>query len=188
MEGEDSESQDDRSFNKKPVWQRMVIVVAGAVMNLLLGLVLMLITLIPEEYFASTRIVYFSENAPSSQTLELYDDIRAINGYRIFTSMDLNFAFATAKSNEMSFDVERNGEYLHFDKVKFGTVEKDGKEIIQLDFKVKAVENTFGVIISQTFLSTLSTVRMVWASVVGLVTGQFGFNEVAGPIGMTSAI
>ena len=188
MEGEDSESQDDRSFNKKPVWQRMVIVVAGAVMNLLLGLVLMLITLIPEEYFASTRIVYFSENAPSSQTLELYDDIRAINGYRIFTSMDLNFAFATAKSNEMSFDVERNGEYLHFDKVKFGTVEKDGKEIIQLDFKVKAVENTFGVIISQTFLSTLSTVRMVWASLVGLVTGQFGFNEVAGPIGMTSAI
>ena len=188
MEGEDSESEDERSFNKKPVWQRMIIVVAGAVMNLLLGLVLMLITLMPEEHFASTRIVYFADNAPSSQVLELGDDIRAINGYRIFTSMDLNFAFATAKSNEMSFDVNRNGENLHFDKVVFGTVERDGKEIIQLDFKVMALENTFGIIMSQTFLSTLSTVRMVWASLIGLVTGQFGFNEVAGPIGMTSAI
>ena len=188
MEGEDSESEDESSFNKKPVWQRMIIVVAGAVMNLLLGLVLMLITLMPEEHFASTRIVYFSENAPSSQSLQLYDDIKAINGYHVFTAMDIQFAFATTKSNEMSFDVERDGEYIHLDKVTFGTVEKDGKEIIQVDFAVKRMENTFGVIMSQTFLSTVSTVQMVWASLVGLVTGQFGFNEVAGPIGMTSAI
>ena len=102
--------------------------------------------------------------------------------------MDMNFALAAAKSNEMTFDVKRDGEYLHIDKVKFGTVEKDGKEIIQLDFKVAAIESNFGVLISQSFLSTVSTVRMVWASLLGLVTGQFGFNEVAGPIGMTSAI
>ena len=40
----------------------------------------------------------------------------------------------------------------------------------------------------QTFLQTCSTVRMVWASLIGLITGQFGFNEMAGPIGMTSAV
>ena len=188
MEGEDAESTDTRSFNKRPVWQRMLIVVAGAIMNLLLGFVLMIITLSPDKYFASNQIVYFMDNAPSSQTLELNDEIQAINGYHISTAMDMNFALATAKSNEMTFDVKRNGEYLHFDSVKFGTVEKNGKEIIQLDFKVAPIENNFLVLIGQSFLSTVSTVRMVWASLLGLVTGQFGFNEVAGPIGMTSAI
>ena len=102
--------------------------------------------------------------------------------------MDMTFALATAKSNEMSFDVKRDGSYLHFDSVKFGTVERDGKEMIQLDFQVQGIDNSFGVLVSQSFLSTVSTVRMVWSSLLGLVTGQFGFNEVAGPIGMTSAI
>ena len=188
MEGEDAESTDTRSFNKRPVWQRMLIVVAGAIMNLLLGFVLMIITLSPDKYFASNQIVYFMDNAPSSQTLELNDEIQAINGYHISTAMDMNFALATAKSNEMTFDVKRNGEYLHFDSVKFGTVEKNGKEIIQLDFKVAPIENNFLVLIGQSFLSTVSTVRTVCARLLGLVTGQFGFNEVAGPIGMTSAI
>ncbi len=188
MEGEDAESSDERAFNNKPVWKRMIIIVAGAVMNLFLGLVLMMITLAPEQYFASTKIAYFAEDAKSSQALQLNDEIMSINGYHISTVMDLNFALATAKSNEMDFKVKRNGETISLDKVEFGTVEKDGKEIIQLDFKVKAVENNFGTLISQTFLSTVSTVRMVWASLLGLVTGQFGFNEVAGPIGMTSAI
>ena len=34
MEGEDDASEDERAFNKKPVWQKMIIVVAGALMNL----------------------------------------------------------------------------------------------------------------------------------------------------------
>ena len=157
-------------------------------MNLLLGLVLMMITLAPQEYFASNKIVYFDEKAVSSQVLQLNDEIQSINGYHISTAMDLSFALATAPSNTMKFTVVRDGETLHFDEVEFGTVEKDGKEIVQLDFKVAAIESNFGVLLSQTFKSTVSTVRMVWASLFGLVTGQFGFNEVSGPIGMTSAI
>ena len=188
MEGEDIESKDERSFANKAVWKRMIIVVAGAVMNLLLGFVLMMITLAPVERFASNKIALFMDDAPSSQTLKVGDEIQAINGYRFSTSMDLTFALATAKSNEMSFDVKRDGSYLHFDSVKFGTVERDGKEMIQLDFQVQGIDNSFGVLVSQSFLSTVSTVRMVWSSLLGLVTGQFGFNEVAGPIGMTSAI
>ena len=188
MEGEDSDSTDERAFGNKAVWKRMIIVVAGAVMNLLLGFVLMMITLAPTERFVSNKIALFMKNAPSSKVLQVGDEIQAINGYHFSTSMDFSFALATAKSNELSFDVKRDGQYLHFDSVKFGTVEKDGKEIIQLDFQVEGINNNFGVLISQSFLSTVSTVRMVWASLGGLVTGQFGFNEVAGPIGMTSAI
>ena len=188
MEGEDDNSEDERAFGKKPVWQRMIIVVAGAVMNIILGLVLMMITLIPEPRFASSTVSVFSEKASSSQTLQVGDEIKSINGYKIITAMDMNFAFATAKSPDVKMTVLRNGEKKDLD-VKFGTVnDKNGKEIIQLDFKVDPIENNFVNLMGQTFGQTYSTVRMVWASLIGLVTGQFGFNEVAGPVGMTQAV
>ncbi len=188
MEGEDSESDDNRAFGNKKVWQRMIIVVAGAVMNIILGLVLMMITLVPNKYFASSTVAVFADNATSNQQLKVGDEITKINGYDIITSTDMSFAFATAKSNKLSMTVKRDGEYVDLTDVQLPTVESDGKEILQLDFKVLAIENNFGNLVSQTFLSTVSTVRMVWASLAGLVTGQFGLNEVSGPVGMTSAI
>lgn len=187
MEGEDADSDDERAFGNKPVWKRMIIVLAGAIMNILLGFVMLLIFLAPNQVFASNEIAVFSENATSSQQLMVGDQLRSINGYRIDTSMDLQFAFATAKSNKLDITVVRNGETKNFSEVEVPTVQKDDKEILQLDFKVKAIENNFGSLVSQAFLNTGSTVRMVWASLVGLVTGQFGLNEVSGPVGMTSA-
>ena len=42
MEGEDEESLDPNAFHKKPAWQRFIIVAAGAMMNLLVGVLIML--------------------------------------------------------------------------------------------------------------------------------------------------
>ena len=78
MEGEDDDSDDERAFGKKRVWQRMIIVSAGAIMNIILGLVLMMITLIPEPFFASSTVSVFSENASSSQSLKVGDEIKSI--------------------------------------------------------------------------------------------------------------
>ncbi len=188
MEGEDSDSEDDRAFGNKPVWKRMIIVSAGAIMNILFGLVLMMITLAPNKYFASTKIAVFADNATSSQQLQVGDNIRTINGYKIDTVTDLSFALATAKSNKLDMTVERNGETLHFSEVRLPTVKKDDKEILQLDFKLLAIDNNFGNLVSQTFMQTWSTIKMVWGSLIGLIRGQFSLNEVSGPVGMTSAI
>ena len=43
MAGEDEDSEDENALNKKPVWKRMVITAAGAVMNIILGIILMLV-------------------------------------------------------------------------------------------------------------------------------------------------
>lgn len=188
MEGEDEESDSDRAFGNKPVWKRIIIVIAGAVMNIVLGFILMMITLIPQDRFASTTVAYFFDGASTAQTLQLGDEILSINGYKTRTATDLSFALATTQTMEPEMVVRRNGEVITLDKVKFDSQEVDGKKQIVLDFKVAPIENNFGNLLSQTFLGIGSTVRMVWSSLIGLVTGQFGFNEVAGPIGMTSAI
>ncbi|MBQ9460408.1 MAG: site-2 protease family protein [Clostridia bacterium] len=189
MEGEDGESEDERSFGRKKVWQRMIIVVAGAVMNIVLGFLLMMITLIPVKLFATNTIAGFAKVNESSQYLQVGDEIKSINGYDIYTSMDMNFALATAKSNDLTFKIERDGQIMTFEHVQFPTTKnKDGQEVIHRDIIILGVENNFGTLMQQTFLQTCSTVRMVWASLIGLITGQFGINEMAGPIGMTSAV
>ena len=40
MEGEESKSDDERAFGNKAVWKRMIVVCAGAVMNIILGFIL----------------------------------------------------------------------------------------------------------------------------------------------------
>lgn len=193
MEGEDSESDDERAFINKPVWKRMIIVLAGAFMNIVLGLFMTMIVLSPNKYFASTQIAEFAPNAKSSQQLKVDDTIVSINGYRIYTATDMSYAFQTAKSNKFNITVNRNGEKVSYEGVELPTVKNETEngettENLQLDFRVHAIENNFGNLIKQTFLSTVSTVKMVWSSLGGLVTGQFGLNEVSGPVGMTSAV
>lgn len=63
MEGEDQESPDERSFFRKPVWKRFLVVVMGALMNILLGLALMMVLLGQEAAFSSTTISQFEPNS-----------------------------------------------------------------------------------------------------------------------------
>ncbi len=189
MEGEDDDSDDQRAFTNASVWKRMIIVCAGAFMNVLLGFIIMLILLFPQKYFASNTIAVFSNDAKSSAQLMVGDEIKYINGYRIDTSMDFNFALSTSKSNKLDITVKRDGKIHEYVNVEFPTIKNDnGEEIMMLDFKVEALENNFTTLISQTFMQTVSTIRMIWKSLIGIVTGQFSLKEVSGPIGMTSAV
>ena len=43
MEGEDGESQNPNSFDKKPAWQRFIITAAGAFVNILFGFIAMIV-------------------------------------------------------------------------------------------------------------------------------------------------
>ncbi len=59
MEGEDEESSDERAFGRKKVWQRIIIVVAGATFNIILGLIFLLVVQGQQDLFASKTITGF---------------------------------------------------------------------------------------------------------------------------------
>lgn len=283
MEGEDEESENPRAFNNAKIWKRMVIVVAGAIMNILFGLVLMMVTLLPLDSFTSTTVGSFSPCSFTATTgLKQGDEIIEINDYKINTSNDFSFAMYTMPVSEVDgsalsiyqqdclFEIKNHcaslnkdlsdeqfqnmynlwvegsekiilttdkesaysvlceyldkiNDVLSIDKLqsypeiveretrqRFRTnvvVIRDGKKVelkdvdfftyldteknepaIAIDFYVEPIEKNFGTLVSQTFSQTVSVVRMVWGSLVGMVTGQFGLNEVSGPVGLASAI
>ena len=69
MEGEDEDSDDERAFNNKPCWQRIVIVVAGALVNIFLGLIIVAVTLSINDGLAGTNNIH-SFTVDSKQVAE----------------------------------------------------------------------------------------------------------------------
>lgn len=286
MEGEDEESPEPRAFNNAKVWKRMIVVIAGAVMNIILGFVLMFVVVAQQDAYSSTEVQSFPATSFSSCTgLRSGDVIKEINGYGISTSMDFNYPISTAelktvdgstleiykedcgnnlynmavslvqdKNNKLSDEqvskvnellskstneivkakskedaysiyenyykkindacgikdykvekiveketrkrytadilVERNGEEKLLKNVQFFTyTTKDNSDPqVSIDFYVKPIEKTFGSVISQTFKQTISTCKMIYASLGGLLTGKFGLKDMSGPIGIASAV
>lgn len=190
MEGEDADSEDTNAFNKKPVWQKLLIVTAGAIMNLLLGLILMLILLSVSTDLIGTNTVHsFYPDAVSAQYgLREGDRFVEIEGHRVWSEKDLGFLMSRSEDGVLDFVVERDGALVELNDVHFATEEYEGVTLIRYDFSVTGVEPTFGTVLKNTFTQSASIVRMVYLSLFDLVTGRYGMSQMAGPVGTMDMI
>ena len=190
MEGEDGESEDDRAFYKKKVWQRILIVAAGAVVNLILGVLIVMVMLTQEDLIGTPQINQFYENAATQQCgLEAKDEILKINGRHVYSQYDLGFLLSRDKDNTVDFVVRRGGEQVAVNNVKFDVrTEEDGSETMIYDFIIVGVKPTFLHVLEYGARESLSMARIVWVSLFDLVTGRFGFKDLSGPIGTVAII
>ena len=143
MEGEDEESEDERSFGKKPVWRRMIVIVAGAVFNIILGFLLMMIYLSTVQgfytttvsSFASGTISSFAAGAASEQSgLKVGDQILAIDNRSVYSFSDIAQALQKTKDGAADVIVLRDGKQVDLPKVKFETQKQDGQSHADVDF------------------------------------------------------
>jgi regulator of sigma E protease len=286
MEAEDEESSNPRAFTNAKLWKRLIILVAGAFMNIVLGLIMMFAIVVQNASYSSTTISAFSENSYSANCgLQSGDTIVRLNDYDINTSQDLSFAVATMKCQKVNGDslqiykqdctntlcnlfISLNNDddlklskktinklldevgkgalkinkttlksdakavldsyyakvekLAGVDKYTLPTIEiketrsrfrtditviRDNKTVVLkdvdfytylaedsdepsvgIDFYVESIDKNVISVLQQTGSQTLSVVRMVWSSLKGLVTGQFGLNDLSGPVGAASAI
>lgn len=190
MEGEDDASEDDRAFNKKPVWQKMIIVVAGALMNLILGFILMVLLLTTStDLIGTNTIKEFYPDAVSSQYgLQAGDRFLEIDGHHVWSELDLSFLMSRSQDGVFDFVVERDGEKVTLNDVHFATEQQNGVTLIQYDFIIIGEQPGFLNIVKNAFTQSASIVRMVWLSVFDLVTGRYGMSELAGPVGTVDII
>lgn len=189
MEGEDTESEDENAFNRKKVWQRFIVVAAGAIMNLILGIILVAIVLSMEDIVGTNTILRFSENAVSQQSgLAVGDEILEIDGHRVFSDMDISFLMSRSDDGVFDMTVRRNGEKTELKDVTFQT-EKEGKyTFITYDFVILGEETGPLNIITDSFKRSVSIVRLVWLSFFDLITGRYGLTDLSGPVGTVNII
>ena len=192
MEGEDEKSDDKRAFCNKAPWRRFVVVAMGAIFNILFGIILVGITLIPQDRFATTQVAGFYENASSEQSgLKKGDTIVAVNGRRIYSEMDLGYAFTNVKNGKLDITVKRDGKKKELKDVKFATQSEQGIDYISVDFYVAPQKKTFLTFLSKTAKTSVSYCTIIERSLVDLVTGKYGkstWKAMSGPVGLTAAI
>ena len=187
MEGEDSDSDDENAFANKRVIQRIFVVVAGAFMNLVLGLVIISIMVSTQSLIGTTTVAKFEDNALSSQTLEVGDKIKSIDGMRVYTSTDVTTGLSRSTDNTVEFVVERNGEARTID-VEFEMSEYEGHQYINMDFFVLGVEKTFSSVIKESLAQFVSYCRMIFLSLHDLIVGRYGVSDISGPVGTVSIV
>ena len=188
MEGEDEESDDEHCFMACPVWKRIIITSAGAIMNLILGFAVIFVLTMGQPLLGTTVVASFAEGSSSSNYLEVDDKILAVNGEKSGCDYDIVYSLIRDTDGIVSMDVLRGDEEIHLDKVVFDTQEIGGTQSIILDFKIYGDEPTFFGRIGYSFRWTWSLVKLVWHSLGDIISGEFGISQLSGPIGVTETI
>ena len=101
MEGEDGESESEHAFGRARLRRRILIVAAGALMNFLIGFVILLFAVqAPSDNgFITTTVASISEGSSVLEGgLQEGDTIISIDGFRLLVRSDLNVAMGMSLS------------------------------------------------------------------------------------------
>ena len=191
MEGENEDSGDPRAFCAQKAWKRFLIVCAGALMNIILGFVLLVIVFAPAETVSTTVVSRFRDGAVTCDSgLQVGDQLLKINGHAIWTDKDVVMLLLSSDSADMEFVVKRDGERITLPNVHFLTqAGEDGeKDQLFIGFWLAPKKNGVLATVQYAASETLSLGRMVWLSFVDLVTGNVGFDQLSGPVGVGSVV
>jgi regulator of sigma E protease len=189
MIGEDDDSDDENAFHRKNVWQKMAIIVAGPLMNILLAIIVMFVLVAGFGSIVSTTVGDFTETAISDDCgLMVEDTIIKVGGVRVYTGNGLVYEIMHQGDEPIDLTVLRNGKRVVLKDVSFPIFSESGASFGEADFKLYAEPKTVGNVIKHGFFRSFSTAKMIWDSLVDMVSGRYGVEAVSGPVGITQEI
>lgn len=206
MEGEDptdeegSQPRDGRAFCDKKPWQRFLILSAGAAMNVVLGLFILLFLSSQMELMGTNVVAQTAVGAPVAQHIEPNDRIVKVNGHSTGSYNDVIFQMVRDADGIVDIEVRRGadpkvtvgngkGEPVKLAQVPFVMTDAgDGRKTIQLDLTFYGVPNSFWGTLHYSVNWTVSVVKQVWFSLVDIASGRYGLNEISGPVGTAAVI
>ncbi len=197
MLGEDKDDFDPRSFNSKSVKSRIMVIVAGALFNAILALVIFC-TLNLFTYFSTLEVTQVVENSYAENVGILPGDkIKEVNGNKIIDFNEILLLTEFSKDGQMDLTVERNGEKLQFsDTMTINPVTNK----YNIGIRTKAMVGTFakdveGVekasflrSIKEGFVDTYFVGESTFLGLKLMLNKSIGADQVAGPIGIVSGI
>ena len=189
--GEELSQPTGKPLNEAPVWQRALIMAAGACMNFLLGFVVMAILLAAQNEPITSRVIYAVEDgALCGQTgLEAGDKVLAVNGRRCFVANDMLYELMRTEDYSASFTVLRDGKKVELPRVQFDTwQDENGETHMSLGFTVYGIRKTPANVVKEAWNSVLYYGRIIFTSLMDLLRGRESINDLSGPVGIVTAI
>ena len=182
MEGEDEDSQDERAFNRKSVWKKAIIIVAGAAMNLIIAIILM----IAVNYMngvPTTTISQVEENSPAyTAGIQKGDKILSINDKKINSWDDVQAVKNAVNTRELNIKVQRKDTELN---IKTTLKENDRNKIIGI---VPVSEKNIVKAIANGPSATWNMAKSMYSGLYSLIKGKVSAKELSGPVGIVYLI
>lgn len=184
MEGEDDESDDQRSFDKAPAYKRFLTILAGPVTNLLFaGLIFALV--IFNTGTASTKIGDFTEKSPAqSEGLKKGDEIVSLGGAEIKEFSDISKALdkyyeKNPKNSKIEVGLIRDGEKI---KKEVNVDFQNGGAFLGISPMPKNVGIVEALVLG--VKEVFRMLSMLFTIIKNLFTGKLGFSALSGPVGV----
>ena len=185
MAGEDEASDDPRAFMNQAAWKRIIILVAGAAMNVLRGLLIVIILYSNAYAFRSAEITGCMDSCPyeSSEGLHVGDRFYKIDGHRIYQYYDVS-DFLRQGDGTYDLIVLRDGKKVKLNDFALTLLDYPGQTQKMYGFYFGYDEATLGVKLENSWNTTMEFGRWVWLGLKELVRGDVGMKDMAGPVGI----
>ena len=191
MEGEDGGSDNPRSFDKAAWWKRLIILAAGAAMNFLIGVLLMVVVCLPVRQTVVPVIAGFEDYATvdGENGLQAGDRIVEVDGERLYTYSDFSLILSLNPGDVHDITVRRNGETVvlkDFLLEKHEVKLENGSTALRYGMNFTLSTPSFLEKLGMAWNQSLDTVRLVRLSLQMLFGGKVGIQDMSGPVGIVS--
>ena len=189
MEGEDGGSDNPHSFEKAAWWKRLIILVAGAAMNFLVGVLIFAALYLPGKQVVVPVISEFTDCCifDHEDGLQLGDEILELDGEKIYINGDISLILDLNRSVNHDVVVLRDGQKLVFNDLPMAHTHQneDGTEYLHYGL-------AFGEVREVGFLGkldfvwkvVLDNIRSVRLSLELIFSGRAGLQDMSGPVGI----
>ncbi len=190
MEGEDEETDNPRSFQKAAWWKRLIILVAGAAMNFIAGVLIFAIVLMPAAQIVEPVIASFEDCCVMDDAgLRVGDKFLKVDGETVYISSDVTLILQLNDGETHDLLVERDGQKVllaDFPMVTHDHENGDGTLTRHYGFTFTLAEPTLGRRLEYVWQNVANTVRNVRLSLQMILTGKAGLQDMSGPVGIVS--
>ena len=194
MEGEDEDTGDPRAFTKQSAWKRILILVAGAAMNFITGLLLILIVFSTAVGFNTPTITGFMDGCPYVGEYGFMegDTIYSIDGHRTYFSGNVTTYLSRAEDEYVDIVLKRGEDKVRLDDYRLvpsiEVTDENGNTSMKYGFYFGVKEHGFGAQLKYSWYCAMDFVRMVWMSLGDLLSGVVGVKEMSGVVGIVAMI
>ncbi|APC40921.1 RIP metalloprotease RseP [Clostridium estertheticum] len=179
MEGEEESSDDPRSFTNKTPVQRLSIVSAGAIMNIVLAVVLFAIVGATIGKIVPVIGDIVPNGAAMKAGMQVGDKITKVNKVGIDKWEQFINEVGVSKGENISIEIVRNSKVKTFSLKPIKNVQEK-RFMVGIGGTQEKIN--FGESVSYGFTQTISTSKLIFKFFGSLFHGKVSVNDVGGPI------
>ncbi len=192
MEGEDEDTGTDGAFSRKKPLPKIVILIAGAAMNILLGFIIVVtvtgVSAARNGGIASTVVESVNPEAQAAQFLQPGDKIVKVNDTTVHIKRDISFELSNAGGGESIVEFIRDGQRYREGFTPMQIKYDDGSVGYVIGFNVAAEKPGILNVLHESVFQTVWMVKLVFVSLGMLLGGKASVSDMSGPVGVVSAM